>query len=115
MCMVEMKKTPRKKRSDRRHVIYKLEVAGEFYIGLTVFDRTPTRSVERRFQKHVSRAKVETGKKWALCKAIRSHGSESFTLTPLKTIRGKAEAHTVERKLIMKLKPALNTDIRKAS
>lgn len=112
--MIE-KKARRKKRSDRRHVIYKLEVAGSSYIGLTVFDRTPTRSVERRFQKHVSRAKVETGKKWSLCKAIRKHGSEKFTLTPIATIRGKAEAHKFERKLIMKLKPALNTDIRKAA
>jgi hypothetical protein len=112
--MVEIeKKTRRKKRSDRRHVIYKLEVGSQFYIGLTVFDRTPTRSVERRFQKHVSRAKVETGKKWALCKAIRKHGVEKFTLTPIATIRGKAPAHEFERKLIMKLKPTLNTDIRK--
>jgi hypothetical protein len=113
--MVEIKKKPRKKRSDRRHVIYKLEVAGTFYIGLTVFDRTPTRSVVRRFQKHVSRAKVETGKKWALCKAIRKHGAEKFTLTPVATIRGKAEAHKFERTLIMKTRPVLNTDIREAA
>jgi hypothetical protein len=115
MCMVEIEKKPRKKRSDRRHVIYKLEVAGEFYIGLTVFERTETRSAVRRFQKHVSRAKRETGKKWALCKAIRSHGADAFKISVVKTVRGKAPAHAFERKLIMKLKPTLNTDIRKAS
>lgn len=115
MCMVEMKKKSRKKRSDRRHVIYKLEVASEFYIGLTVFERTEKKSVVRRFQKHVSRAKVETGKKWALCKAIRKHGAEAFKLTVVKTVRGKAEAHTFERELILSLKPSLNTDIREAA
>ena len=116
MCMVEMKKkSPRKKRSDRRQVIYKLEVASEFYIGLTVFERTEKKSVVRRFQKHVSRAKVETGKKWALCKAIRKYGAEAFKISVVKTVRGKAAAHTFERALIMKMKPTLNTDIRKAS
>jgi len=116
MCMVEReKKTPRKKRSDRRHVIYKLEVAGEFYIGLTVFERTEKKSAVRRFQKHVSRARCEKGKKWTLCKAIRSHGPEAFKISVVKTVRGKAPAHEFERKLIMKLKPTLNTDIRKAS
>ena len=114
--MVESeKKTPRKKRSDRRHVIYKLEVAGEFYIGLTVFERTEKKSVVRRFQKHVSRAKVEKVKKWALCKAIRTHGSEAFKISVVATVRGKVAAHTFERALIMKTKPTLNTDIRKAS
>ena len=112
--MIE-KKARRKKRSDRRHVIYKLEVAGLSYIGLTVFERTEKKSVVRRFQKHVSRAKRETGKKWSLCTAIRKHGAEAFTVTPVATVRGKAEAHKVERKLIRKMRPALNTDVRKAA
>lgn len=112
MCMVEMKKKPRKKRSDRRHVIYTLEVAGLAYVGLTVFERTEKKSVVRRFQKHVSRAKVETGKKWTLCKAIRKHGAEKFIVSVVATVKGKSEAHKAERALIMKLRPALNTDIR---
>lgn len=102
----------RKRRADRRHVIYLLTCPSGDYIGLTVFDRTENRSVERRFQKHVSRAKMETEKKWGLCKAIRKHGADAFTLTPLKVIRGKTDAHVFERKLILKRKPVLNTDVR---
>ena len=113
MISVE-KKSRRKRRSDRRHVIYKLEVSGQFYIGLTVFERTEKRSAVRRFQKHVSRAKKD-GKKWALCRAIRKHGADAFTVSVVKTVRGKADAHAFERKLIMKLKPSLNTDIREAA
>ena len=102
----------RKRRSDRRHVIYRLEVEGMSYIGLTVFERTEKKSVARRFQKHVSRALVETEKKWGLCKAIRKYGAEAFTLSVIKTIRGKVDAHKFERDLILKLKPVLNTDVR---
>jgi hypothetical protein len=115
MISRETKPVRRKRRSDRRHVIYKLEVAGLSYIGLTVFERTEKRSAVRRFQKHVSRAKRETGKKWALCKAIRKYGADAFTVSVVKTVRGKSDAHAFERKLIMKLKPVLNTDKREAA
>lgn len=114
MISVEKKVRRKKRRSDRRHVIYKLEVAGQSYIGLTVFERTEKRSALRRFQKHVSRAKRD-GKKWGLCRAIRKHGSDAFTVSVVKTIRGKSAAHAFERKLILKLKPSLNTDIREAA
>ena len=105
----------RKRRSDRRHVIYRLEVNGMSYVGLTVFDRTENRSVARRFQKHVSRALVETEKKWGLCKAIRKFGADAFSLSVLQVVRGKVEAHQIERALIMKLRPTLNTDVRSKS
>ena len=113
MILVE-RKPRRKRRSDRRHVIYKLEVRGLTYVGVTVFERTEKRSAVRRFQKHVSRAKRD-GKKWSLCRAIRKFGPEAFKVSVVKTVRGKADAHAFERKLILKLKPVLNTDIREAA
>ena len=102
----------RKSRSDRKHVIYSLSVNGLEYIGVTYVDRSAvSKSVIRRWQKHVRRALTE-GKDWALCKAIRKYGPEAFEVCYYEVVRGKTEAHLRERELIRDLCPALNTDVR---
>jgi len=102
----------RKARSDRNHLIYCLSVKGLDYIGVTfVQERSPKRSLKRRWQKHVCRALTE-GLDWSLCRAIRKHGPEAFEIQVLEIVRGKALAHQRERELITTLKPKLNTDVR---
>lgn len=102
----------RKVRTDRNHLIYSLAVNGETYIGVTVLrDRSVKKSLAWRFRKHVNRAYAED-KSWGLCKAIREYGPEAFTVEAVQIVRGKAEAHKIERKLIRELEPSLNTDVR---
>ncbi len=108
-----MMKRKRKPRSDRKHVIYQLEVANLTYIGVTRFKRTANFAARERFLKHVNRALGEA-RNWALCKAIRKFGADQFEVVVLDVIRGKSEAHNVERELIRKYKPKLNTDKRGA-
>lgn len=99
----------RKKRSDRTHYLYLLEVKGLQYVGLTAKTAsTPKKSVMTRFMKHVYRARSEN-KTWALYKAMRKFGPESFSVSVLESVRGKAEAHKREVELIHKMRPALNT------
>lgn len=104
-------KRKRKARSDRKHVIYQLEVVGLTYIGVTRFKRTARFAARERFLKHVNRAMGES-RNWALCRAIRKYGADQFTIVIVDVIRGKREAHVVERELIRKHKPKLNTDKR---
>lgn len=105
----------RKTRSDRNHLIYRLSVNGLDYIGVTFVEkRSPKLSLKRRWQKHVRRALTE-GRSWKLCKAIREHGPDAFEVQPIEIVRGKELAHMVERDLIRKLKPKLNTDVRAAA
>lgn len=102
----------RKRRSDRNHVIYRVDLGRDFYIGVTVDGyKNPLKSALRRWQKHVSRARREN-KKWKLCSVIRKHDLESFKISVVAVVRGKSDAHAVERKLIVKRKPTLNTDKR---
>ncbi len=102
----------RKSRSDRKHVIYSLSVNGLEYIGVTYVDRSAvSKSVIRRWQKHVRRALTE-GKDWALCKAIRKYGPDAFEVCYYEVVRGKTEAHLRERELIRMLKAKLNTAVR---
>ncbi len=99
----------RKKRADRTHYVYMLEVNGMTYIGITAKTcSTPNKSVMTRFKKHTYRARTEN-KKWALYKAMRKFGPEEFTVTILDSVRGKAEAHKREVELIHKFRPVLNT------
>jgi hypothetical protein len=100
----------RKKRSDRNHVIYVIEnvMTGDKYIGLTVVSGSVRKSVKVRFQKHVSRAKMES-KNWSLCDALREWGPECFEASALTVVRGRALAHTTERDLIRTFQPSLNT------
>ena len=98
----------RKKRSDRTHAIYQIEIRGMIYIGITAKTcSTIKRSVELRFRKHVNRAITEN-KSWPLCKAIRKYGIEDAALYILETVRGKAAAHQREREIIRELNPKLN-------
>lgn len=102
----------RKRRLDRNHIVYSLAVGKSVYIGVTyVEDRSPVKSLRRRWQKHVRRALTE-GRDWALCKAIRKHGPDAFTVQILEVVRGKPAAHVRERELIRSLRPRLNTDVR---
>lgn len=99
----------RKRRKDINHVVYQLSLAntGDTYIGVTVKDSTPAKSVQRRFSKHVHRAFGEN-RDWPLCNAIRTHGHSAFDVKVIAVIRGKTAAHAYERELIGKIKPTLN-------
>lgn len=104
-------KPKRKKRSDRNHAIYRLTntVTGESYIGLTVCSgMTSKKAVEGRFHRHVTRALTQA-KDWTLCKSIREHGAAAFKVEVVQTVRGKAEAHVVERQITKELGATLNT------
>lgn len=102
----------RKRRLDRNHIVYSLVVGKFEYIGVTyVEDRSPVKSLRRRWQKHVRRALTE-GRDWTLCKAIRKYGPDAFTVQVIEVVRGKPAAHERERELIRTLKPKLNTDVR---
>lgn len=112
MLLLVMMKT-RKKRSDRNHIVYVITVKGDSYVGVTYVERKigVDKSMRRRWQKHVRRALTEN-KDWKLCKAIRKHGPEKFSVSVHGVVRGKNAAHELERKLIRKIKPKLNTDVR---
>jgi hypothetical protein len=99
----------RKRRNDRNYVIYRLEVAGESYIGLTVaVGRAFLRSVKVRIQKHMSRARRES-KNWSLYKFLRDNSEAVVTYEIIEVIRGRKPAYQRERELIAEFKPALNT------
>jgi len=104
--------TKRKRRNDRNQAIYMLEntITGEQYIGLTVvsYRGNAERTIQRRFLKHVQRAKTEN-KDWGLSRNIRKYGAEAFIVMLVDVVRGKAAAHKVETALINELQPALNT------
>lgn len=102
----------RKTRTDRNHIVYSLAVGKLEYIGVTyVQERSPTKSLRRRWLKHVQRA-LKEGRDWTLCKAIRKYGPDAFKIEVLEIVRGKAEAHIREREIIRTYRPKLNTDIR---
>ena len=102
----------RKRRIDTNHLVYRISMLKLEYIGVTVVsNRSPTRSLKVRWQKHVRRALTE-GRDWRLCQAIRKHGPEAFEVQVIEIVRGKSAAHELERGLIRMLKPKLNTDVR---
>jgi hypothetical protein len=47
-----------------------------------------------------------------LYETMRERGVGEFTVRVMAVVRGKTEAHAVERALIRELKPNLNTDVR---
>ena len=98
----------RKKRSDRRHIVYCISnmLTGDFYIGVTQGFRQ--RDLKIRVQKHIRRALTED-KDWSLCKAIRTFTPIAFDYRIVDVVRGKAVAHSLERELIGKYFPTLNS------
>jgi hypothetical protein len=109
LCGMKQVAARRKRRSDRNHVLYMIHSpCGGTYVGLTVMDSTPVRSMQRRWLKHVSRAANEAHP-WGLCEAIRQYDADGFELELLEKVRGKAAAHAREVELISKIAPTLNT------
>lgn len=106
-------KAPRKKRSDRTHIVYELNVLGLTYIGVTAkTESTALKSVKTRAAKHFYRAKKEN-KNWLLCEALRQlDRKEDIVVRVLAVTRGKAEGHKLEVQLRREHEPALNTDCR---
>ena len=110
---MDTKNTPRKKRTDRNHIIYELRVNGFNYIGVTAkTETTINKSVLARAAKHFYRAKTET-KNWLLCQELRKLTDKSeIEVLVHEVIRGKAEAHKREVELRRQINPTLNTDVR---
>ena len=110
---MNLEKAPRKKRADRNHVIYELDVNGLTYVGVTAKTAsTALKSVRTRAAKHFYRAKTEN-KDWLLCQALRSLDTkEQIGVRVLAVIRGKALAHKEEVRIRRELAPPLNTDCR---
>ena len=110
---MDTKNTPRKKRTDRNHIIYELRINGLNYIGVTAkTEATINKSVLARAAKHFYRAKTE-GKNWLLCEALRGLNDKSeIEVLVHEVIRGKAAAHKREVEIRRVINPALNTDIR---
>lgn len=102
----------RKKRSDRRHLIYLVQnnQTGEQYIGLTalMFNGSVKRTLYRRMQKHLQRAMTEN-KMWGLSDNLRKYGPEVFTYGLIEVVRGKKQCHIREVELIKEFQPELNT------
>jgi hypothetical protein len=106
------KTVARKKRTDRTHIIYMIESGADFYIGVTAKTMsTVKKSVLVRCNKHMYRMRSED-KSWMLYETMRERGTESFTVRVMAVVRGKTEAHTVERDMIRTMRPNLNTDMR---
>lgn len=99
----------KKKRSDRNYVLYRLEMDGESYIGLTVAQgRAFLRSVKVRVQKHLSRARRED-KDWSLYTFLRNNEDVTIQYEVLEVVRGRKPAYQRERELIKVDQPTLNT------
>ena len=111
-CMTQTT-TTRKKRTDRNHIVYELNVNGLTYVGVTAkTESTALKSAKTRAAKHFYRAKTEN-KDWLLCQALRELNDKGeIVVRVLAVIRGKAEAHREEVRIRRELEPALNTDTR---
>ena len=105
--------TPRKKRSDRNHIVYELVIGSENYVGVTAkTESTVVKSVQSRLAKHWYRAQTEH-KDWALCHALRQLTSRELVEIRIhEIVRGKTAAHKREVEIRRGVKPTLNTDVR---
>jgi hypothetical protein len=101
---------PRKKRSDRNHVIYLITnlYTSETYIGITAAIRQAyLHSAKLRLKQHISDAATRI-KNSRLHDSIRTYGSDGFTVEVIYVIRTKAAAHQLETELIRQFRPQLN-------
>jgi hypothetical protein len=101
----------RKRRSDRRHLVYVVQnvVTDEFYVGIAAcVDRSGKETLAARWCRHVGRA-FNQDKNWALCKSIRTYGPDAFVPIIFDFVRGKAEAYRVETEMRKTGQFALNT------
>jgi len=101
----------RKRRSDRRHIVYVLSnvITNEQYVGIAVcVDRSGKETLAARWSRHVGRA-FNQGKNWALCESIREYGPGAFVPYIFEFVRGKAEAHARETELRKTGQFTLNT------
>jgi len=112
---MEAKNTTRKKRVDRTHIVYMLTSGSDFYIGVTAKTAsTVKKSVMTRCMKHLYRSRSED-KSWTLYETMRERGTNGFTVNVLAVLRGKSQAHKLERCMIQEHRPNLNTDVRLAN
>ena len=103
-----------KRRSDRNHLIYKIEnlSTGDFYIGVTVVTgRAYLKSLQSRWKRHIYKANV-LREEWIFPKAIREYGESQFKPEILEIVRGKSTAFERESQLINEIRPTYNTRIK---
>jgi len=101
----------RRRRNDRNHLIYLIEcdATGQQYVGVTVMKGiAKKRTLDQRWKAHCYKA-LTLNEDWALPKAIRKYGPDSFHIQIMDVIRGKANAFAYEAELINTLCPKLNT------
>lgn len=101
----------RKRRSDRNHILYEITSCdtNERYIGITAITKNAKKSIEIRWKRHVYYATVGLGKN-PLQQRIRELGETRFKFRVIKVVRGKQNAHDMERQLISETRPELNVE-----
>lgn len=102
----------RKRRSDRNHIIYEIfsRDTNERYIGITAVTKNVEKSIEIRWKRHVYYARVKLGN-GPLQQRIREFDDQGFEFRVIKIVRGKQNAHDLERRLVYETRPELNVEL----